>query len=71
MAKLVSSGRVPPPELSCPSALVLDVSWTFSLRRTPGSDELAARMSDAALGALGQYGRPVDPRTADAVSHQA
>ncbi|MDX6332218.1 MAG: hypothetical protein QOI83_4601, partial [Streptomycetaceae bacterium] len=44
MAKLVSSGRVPPPELSCPSALVLDVSWTFSLRRTPGSDELAARM---------------------------
>jgi hypothetical protein len=46
---------------------VLDVSWTFSLRRTPGSDELAARMSGAALGALGQYGRPVDPRTADAI----
>lgn len=31
----------------------LDVSWTFSLCRTPGSDTLAARMSRSALEALG------------------
>lgn len=31
----------------------LDVSWTFSLTREPGSDALAARMSRAALETLG------------------
>lgn len=40
----------------------LDLSWTFSVSRAPGSDMLAARMSRAALDALGaadQYGRLV------------
>ncbi|WP_189132291.1 hypothetical protein [Wenjunlia tyrosinilytica] len=31
----------------------LDLSWTFSVSRAPGSDMLAARMSRAALDALG------------------
>lgn len=40
----------------------LDLSWTFSLSRAPGSDALAARMSRSALetiGAPGARGRQV------------
>ncbi|NEA56361.1 hypothetical protein G3I60_19980 [Streptomyces sp. SID13666] len=54
MAKLAAISRLP---LSDPRRSTLDVSWTFSLHRTPGSDELAARMTCAALDTLGPYGQ--------------
>ncbi|MFJ4983108.1 hypothetical protein ACIP9H_04870 [Streptomyces sp. NPDC088732] len=49
MAKLAASSRL---SLSDPKRSALDVSWTCSLRRTPGSDALAARLSRAALETL-------------------
>jgi hypothetical protein len=53
MAKLAASSRLP---LSDPGRTALDVSWTFSLRRTPGSEALAERMTRAALDTLDEYG---------------
>jgi hypothetical protein len=53
MAKLAASSRLP---LSDPRRTALDVSWTFSLLRAPGSEALAQRMSHAALDTLGEYG---------------
>ncbi|MFJ1587309.1 hypothetical protein ACIOC1_28815 [Streptomyces sp. NPDC088197] len=50
MVKLAASAYLPPREADRP---VLDVSWTFSVGRLPGSDELAARMTRAALDTLG------------------
>ncbi|MFJ5217512.1 hypothetical protein ACIP98_22680 [Streptomyces sp. NPDC088354] len=49
MAKLAASSRL---SLSDPKRSALDVSWTCSLYRAPGSDALAARMSRAALEIL-------------------
>lgn len=49
MAKLAASSRL---SLSDPKRSALDASWTCSLRRVPGSDALAARMSRAALEIL-------------------
>ncbi|MCQ4083797.1 hypothetical protein NGB36_25190 [Streptomyces sp. RB6PN25] len=48
--QLAASARLP---LSDPRRSSLDVSWSFSLRRTPGSDELATRMTLAALTTVG------------------
>ncbi|WUD75142.1 hypothetical protein OG937_27340 [Streptomyces sp. NBC_00510] len=62
MAKLAASSRL---SLSDPQRSATDVSWTFSLRRAPGSDAPAARMSGAALRALA-YGTAAT-RVAEAV----
>lgn len=64
MAKLAAISRLP---LSDPRRSTLDVSWTFSLHRTPGSDDLAARMTCAALDTLGPYG-PVSSQLATAIA---
>ncbi|MCZ4118880.1 hypothetical protein [Streptomyces sp. H39-S7] len=64
MAKLAAISRLP---LSDPRRSTLDLSWTFSLHRAPGSDDLAARMTCAALDTLGPYGE-VSARLADAVT---
>ncbi|MEU1617933.1 hypothetical protein ABZ479_11605 [Streptomyces sp. NPDC005722] len=63
MAKLAASSRL---SLSDPRRSALDVSWTFSLRRAPGGEALAARMSGAALETLA-YG-PAAQRVAEAVA---
>lgn len=62
MAKLAASSRL---SLSDPYRSATDVSWTFSLRRAPGSDAPAARMSGAALETLA-YGAAA-ARVAEAV----
>lgn len=64
MAKLAAVSRL---SLSDPRRSTLDLSWTFSLHRAPGSDELAARMTCAALDTLGPYGA-VSARLADAIT---
>ncbi|MEW2517770.1 hypothetical protein [Actinacidiphila alni] len=46
----------------------LDVSWTFSVSRVRGSDELAARMTRAALDTLGGPYGAVGPLLTDAAS---
>lgn len=51
-----------PPQTDRRARTALDLSWTFSLSRIPGSDELAARMSRSALETLGAgdgHGRQV------------
>jgi len=55
MVKPVHPPRTPLPDAKpdASAAAPLDVSWTFSLSRAPGSDALAARMSRAALDTLG------------------
>lgn len=55
MVKPVHPPRTPPTTDTRTDArgASLDVSWTFSLSRAPGSDALAARMSRAALETLG------------------
>ncbi|MFB7292567.1 hypothetical protein [Actinacidiphila glaucinigra] len=63
MAKLAASSRL---SLSDPRRSALDVCWTFSLQRAPGSDALAARMSGAALETLA-YGSAAT-RVAEAVA---
>jgi hypothetical protein len=50
MVNPVGPSRLP---LSDARRTDLDLSWTFSVSRSPGSDLLAARMSRAALDALG------------------
>lgn len=50
MVNLAASARL---QLSDPRRAPLDVSWSFSLPRAPGSDRLAARMAQSALGTLG------------------
>lgn len=50
MVELAAPAYLPPREADRPA---LDVSWTFSVSRVPGSDELAARMTRAALDTLG------------------
>ncbi|MGW3241514.1 hypothetical protein [Streptomyces sp. NPDC001070] len=62
MAKLAASSRL---SLSDPRRSALDVSWTFSLQRAPGSEALAARMSGAALETLA-YGA-AGTRVAEAI----
>ncbi|MDJ0339972.1 hypothetical protein QMK19_06805 [Streptomyces sp. H10-C2] len=64
MAKLAAISRLP---LSDPRRSSLDVSWTFSLHRIPGSDDLAARMTCAALDTLGPFG-PAGAQLATAIA---
>ncbi len=57
MVKLAASARLP---LSDPRRTALDVSWSFSLPRLPGSDQLAARMAQAALGTIAAHPAPCE-----------
>ncbi|MCZ2523353.1 hypothetical protein [Streptomyces sp. HB2AG] len=69
MAKLASS--FPPPPAGHPAAPA-DLSWAFSLGRAPGSDQLAARMTRAALEALGAgsaHGARISHATGLACAH--
>jgi hypothetical protein len=65
MVKLAAPAYLPPREADRPA---LDVSWTFSVSRVPGSDELAARMTRAALDTLGGPYRAVGALLTDATS---
>jgi hypothetical protein len=65
MVKLAAPAYLPPREADLPA---LDVSWTFSVSRVPGSDELAARMTRAALDTLGGPYRAVGALLTDATS---
>jgi hypothetical protein len=65
MVKLAAPTYLPPRDADRP---VLDVSWTFSVSRVPGSDALAARMTRAALDTLGGPYTAVGALLADATS---
>jgi hypothetical protein len=65
MVKLAAPAYLPPREAGRPA---LDVSWTFSVSRVPGSDELAARMTRAALDTLGGPYSAVGALLTDATS---